>query len=79
MSNQTILARPYAKAIFEIASHSGRQNEWIEILKELLQILQEPQVRFFLQNKMVLKRTHISHFCIDFTIYFTKNFSLFET
>lgn len=53
MSNQTLLARPYAKAIFEIAQHSGRQQQWMEILKGLLKILQDPQVRIFVRDKTV--------------------------
>lgn len=44
MTQPLTIARPYARAAFEIASASGAQNEWAEKLAFAAEVAAEPQV-----------------------------------
>lgn len=44
MTQPLTIARPYARAAFEIAAASGAQNEWVEKLAFAAQVAVEPQV-----------------------------------
>lgn len=44
MTQPLTIARPYARAAFEIAAASGAQNEWVEKLAFAAQVAVEPRV-----------------------------------
>jgi F-type H+-transporting ATPase subunit delta len=53
MNNKITLARPYAKAVFEMAEASGAQSQWQAILNSLLQILHDPQIIPLIADKTI--------------------------
>lgn len=50
MEHAATIARPYAKAIFELASEEGVLEEWAQLLQRLALIASDPQVVSFLMN-----------------------------
>ena len=50
MSNLTTLARPYAKALFELALSEKRLDQWSEYLNVLAQVILDPEVSSFIRN-----------------------------
>jgi F-type H+-transporting ATPase subunit delta len=44
MKNNTILARPYARAAFELAKEKGSLQEWLDQLALLSEVVQNPDV-----------------------------------
>lgn len=53
MSDKTTIARPYAKAIFEIALGGNQLAEWSIILATLFQAMSLPEALQFVTNPMV--------------------------
>jgi F-type H+-transporting ATPase subunit delta len=53
MSKQTTLARPYAKAVFEIAKDEADFKTWHLQLKLLAQVASYPEVKKLLKNKLL--------------------------
>lgn len=50
MSELTTLARPYARAVFEMAREKGRLEPWSEQLAFLASVVQDPEVRALLDS-----------------------------
>lgn len=46
----SIYARPYARAIFELAAAQDRLPQWTKILAALTKIIQNPQIKKLLKN-----------------------------
>lgn len=53
MSDLTTIARPYAKAIFELALDSKQLTAWSEALSVFAQIMLRPEVKQFISNPSV--------------------------
>ncbi|MDB6097217.1 MAG: atpH [Francisellaceae bacterium] len=53
MIGREVLARPYAKAIFELAEKSGQLNEWSFILSKFSSIVSDPLLKEVLKNPFV--------------------------
>lgn len=53
MSVSTTIARPYAKAIFNIAKHKSEFDEWDNILSYLSLIAENKNGIFFIKNKTI--------------------------
>ncbi len=62
MSEATLMARPYAKAVFERAQATGRLDFWEAQLAWLGQIAQEPQVHAFMGDPRVTEGQKIALF-----------------
>lgn len=50
MSEMTTLARPYARALFEMAREKGRLEPWSDQLAFLAKVVQDPEVRALLDS-----------------------------
>ncbi len=50
MSENTTFARPYAKAVFNLALETTKLNEWSTILYTLALVAQDPYAQEFIQN-----------------------------
>ena len=44
MAEQSTVARPYAKAVFELAQESGALDAWSVVLRELAAVVSDPAV-----------------------------------
>lgn len=55
MADLSTLARPYAKAAFEVARDSGRFKEWGEALGNLAAAVKSPQIAPFIGHPALLK------------------------
>ena len=53
MAELTTLARPYARAAFEIAKESNRLDEWSRALAFLVEALQTPEMRVYLGSPVI--------------------------
>jgi F-type H+-transporting ATPase subunit delta len=53
MADKTTIARPYAKAAFEVASGGKQLGPWSETLKTAAVVVQDPQVQNLLGNPAV--------------------------
>ncbi|HFL8824127.1 MAG TPA: F0F1 ATP synthase subunit delta [Candidatus Azoamicus sp. OHIO1] len=53
MSENITIARPYAKAVFNIADNSGMLNEWEKVLFSLSVIAEQEDVGYFLKNRTI--------------------------
>ena len=53
MSNVTILARPYAKAAFELAEADGDTGSWNDMLQMISSLVSEPAMQNLLQSPEV--------------------------
>lgn len=56
MSEQISLARPYAKAIFELARDAGEYAQWSDQLELLAAIAQDPSMGEFIANPAVSEK-----------------------
>lgn len=50
MAEKTTIARPYAKAAFELAQGKGKLREWSELLQCAAQAVAQPQLRVLIGN-----------------------------
>ena len=55
MSELSIIARPYAQAVFEIARDSNRFDEWSESLRTLSEIVEHPELAALLKDPRVAR------------------------
>lgn len=53
MSKQTIIARPYAKAVFELAIEQGSIKTWAELLQMAAFVIKQPMVQDLLDNPRI--------------------------
>jgi F-type H+-transporting ATPase subunit delta len=53
MQNNTTIARPYARAAFEQAQQESKLEEWSSLLKVLVRVVQDPQMRRLLSSPKV--------------------------
>lgn len=53
MLDNTTIARPYARAVFEQARQEGKLEEWSSLLKTLARTVQEPRMRSLLSSPKV--------------------------
>lgn len=56
MSELTTTARPYARAIFELATESGRLSEWSETLQFMAAVVADENARHMLDNPKLTKQ-----------------------
>ena len=56
MSELTTTARPYARAIFELANETGRLSEWSETLQFMAAVLANEDARRMLDNPKLTKQ-----------------------
>jgi F-type H+-transporting ATPase subunit delta len=56
MAENITLARPYAKAVFELARANSTWEEWANILKTLACIAEDPQAATLLDNPLVSEK-----------------------
>ncbi|KTC64860.1 ATP synthase F1 subunit delta (plasmid) [Legionella adelaidensis] len=59
MSDNTTIARPYAKAVFEYAENAKQLSAWSGILQNLADITQNPDIREFIENPATSKQQQI--------------------
>ena len=53
MSEKTTIARPYAQAVFELASEGGNSSEWSDAIALLSKIVADEQMQGLLNNPKV--------------------------
>lgn len=53
MSEKITIARPYAQAVYELASESGNSSEWSEVLALLSQVVADEQMQVLLGSPKV--------------------------
>jgi F-type H+-transporting ATPase subunit delta len=53
MAEITTIARPYAKAVFELAQSEGRFKEWSDMLGYAAAVVADPQMRAIISNPSV--------------------------
>jgi len=61
MTERTTLARPYAEAVFRLASEHKALKPWSEMLQLAVAVMQDPQVAALAENPRV-PRAHSSSF-----------------
>jgi len=62
MAEYTVIARPYAKAAFEIALHAEQLNQWAVFLASAALVANDERVRRFLSNPNTTKDQHLALF-----------------
>ncbi|MFP4079895.1 MAG: F0F1 ATP synthase subunit delta [Ectothiorhodospira sp.] len=62
MSEQTTAARPYAKAVFEVANEAGQLAEWSGMLAFMSAVGRDPGMRDFLDNPRITRETRAQAF-----------------
>lgn len=58
MSDNTTIARPYAKAIFQIAFEEKALGSWSDILQILMQVVADPAAQAFIRNPSTTQALH---------------------
>ncbi|HCU53063.1 MAG TPA: F0F1 ATP synthase subunit delta [Gammaproteobacteria bacterium] len=64
MTERTTLARPYAEAVFRLASEHKALKQWSEMLQLAVAVMQDPQVAVLVENPRV-PRTRFVEFFLD--------------
>ena len=59
MKNNTVLARPYARAAFELAKESGKLQEWLDQLALLSEVVKNPDVAHVLTDPRLVAAQQI--------------------
>lgn len=59
MSENTTLARPYSKAIFEHALESAKLAEWSKMLSGLAEIVSSAEAKHFIDNPATTAEQHV--------------------
>ncbi len=59
MAESITVARPYAQAIYEIATQDGTQKLWQKLLENLSVIVQNEEVLNLIKNPLVGKKTQV--------------------
>ncbi|MCG5536717.1 F0F1 ATP synthase subunit delta [Ectothiorhodospira mobilis] len=62
MSEQTTAARPYAKAVFEVAREAGKLADWSERLAFMSAVARDPNMRGFLDNPRITREARAQAF-----------------
>ncbi len=60
MINQTTIARPYARAAFNLAQETNQHNDWMEYLLTLSNIVTDQKITLFLKNPIIPTNQKIS-------------------
>ena len=55
MAKHLTISRPYAKAIFQIASADQQQQEWLQLLTGLSMMVKDPEAQHLLHNPLLDK------------------------
>ena len=62
MTERTTLARPYAEAVFRLASEHKTLKPWSEMLRLAVTVLQDPQVAALVENPRVPRARFVEFF-----------------
>ncbi len=75
MSRNITIARPYAKAIFDLAKRDKSLNEWCDLLRCLSHIINKDNISKFLKNKTIshYKKSHAIINFLDFNFFLNKS------
>lgn len=60
MSNRTTIARPYAKAAFELAIQHNSMSAWTKLLQTAGWVISQPKIQRFLQDPRYTAENHYS-------------------
>lgn len=78
MSENITIARPYAKAIFDIAKNSNTLNDWDKLLSYLSIMMNDSDVVFFIKNRTIgySDKSSVIVDVLDFRTTFNKDIQL---
>ena len=62
MTERTTLARPYAEAVFRLASEHKALKPWSEMLQLAVAVMQDPQVAALVENPRVPRARFVEFF-----------------